>query len=143
MKKISEKEKSNLKRKTYNELLRLENIINNTDDISKINLFKNYFNVCESVYKVVLKRLTDKKDKDLKLDMREIPAAMKYAGYIVDINLLKRLFGSKKLNGKNTAKLLRNSVTHGINERAVIEILERWNELFDDMNDFLNLVRMQ
>ncbi len=143
MKKISDKEKSNLKRKTYNELLRLENIINNTDDINKINLFKNYFNVCESVYKVVLKRLTDKKDKDLKLDMREIPAAMKYAGYIVDINLLKRLFGSKKLNGKNTAKLLRNSVTHGINERAVIEILERWNELFDDMNDFLNLVRMQ
>ena len=66
MKKISEKEKSNLKRKTYNELLRLENIINNTDDINKINLFKNYFNVCESVYKVVLKRLTDKKRQRFK-----------------------------------------------------------------------------
>ena len=40
-----------------------------------------------------------------------------------------------------TVKKLRDAVTHGINEKAVKEIMNRKDELFGYMDDFLNTIR--
>ena len=140
---LSQKEKTELKKKTYKELLRLERIVNDVEDINKINHFKNYFNLCETTYKVILKRYTDNKTDYMKLDMRQVPSVMLYGGYKVDKSLLSRLFGSQKQRGNSTAKILRDKTTHGLDEKAVEEIKNRWDELFDDMNSFLDIIRKQ
>ncbi len=66
---------------------------------------------------------------------------MQFAGYTVEKELLNRPFGSESSQGKRYAKKLRDSVTHGIAQQAVDEIKARKDSLFQDMNDFLALIR--
>ena len=40
-----------------------------------------------------------------------------------------------------TAKKLREAVTHGLNQRAIDEIKARECELFNDMNSFLEMIK--
>ncbi len=66
----------------------------------------------------------------LKLDMRQVPYAMQFAGYMIDKNLLNRLFGAENTKGKRSAKKLRDAVTHGVEQAAVDEIQTRQEKLF-------------
>lgn len=112
--------------------------------IELIDSFKNKFNLCESVYKVILKKHQNVKGNKkvyLKLTMTQIPFAMKFAGYNVDRDLLNRLFGSETKKGRQSIKKLRDSVTHSIKQSAVDEIKARERELFNDMDSFLEIIR--
>lgn len=72
--------------------------------------------------------------------MTQVPFVLKFAGYDVDKNLLKEIFGSSG-SKRVTAKSLRNAVTHGIDEKAVKQIADRKDELFGYMDEFLNLIK--
>ena len=50
------------------------------------------------------------------------------------------LFGASSQKGK-TVKKLRDETTHGINEKAVKEIVARKDELFSYMDEFLTGIR--
>ena len=52
--KLTQKEKLILRNQTKDELIRLETINNDLETIALLDSFKNKFNICESVYKVVL-----------------------------------------------------------------------------------------
>ena len=126
------------------ELLRLEKILSDTETQQLLDKFKNKFNLCESVYKTVLTEyqvLNGKKvDKHPKITMSQVPYALAFAGYSFEHGLLNELFGSKSQKG-TTAKKLRDAVTHGVNEKAVKEIMLRKDELFGYMNSFLHIIR--
>lgn len=142
--KISPESQKNLRNNAKAELIRLESIQVNIETIKLLDEFKNKFNICESVYKVVLKEHQMSKGKNninyLKLSMTQVPFALSFAGYSFEKDFLNELFGSSSKKGM-TVKKLRDAVTHGIDEKAAKEILDRKEELFGYMDDFLNTIR--
>ncbi len=102
------------------------------------------FTIFETVYKVVLEEHQKYKGKPithyLKIDMRQVPHALYFAGYAFEKTLLNELFGTSSQRGK-TVKELRDATTHGISEAAVAEIIVRKDELFGYMDEFLTGIR--
>ena len=111
----------------------------------KINRFKEKFGICEIVYKVVLEDHQSKRKgiypTNLKIDMRQVIPALKYAGYDFDKNLLTHLFGSKEKTGSHSVKKLRDALTHSVNQRAIQELIDREEELCGYMDQFLLKIR--
>ena len=146
MKNLSAKEQKQLREKAKKELVRLESI--DTDTIQLLDKFKNKFNYCETIYKMVLKehqrsKGKDPQDENLKLNMNQVPSALKFAGYTFDKDLLTEIFGSARPNSSKgkTVKKLRDRITHGISRNAIEEITNRQIELFGYMDTFLDIIR--
>ena len=142
--KFTEQEKQALRNKAKVELERLETLLKNQETEQLLDEFKNKFNICETVYKIFLKEHQKQKGKKVneypKVDMKQVPYALKFAGYDFDKELLNNLFGSTSDKG-TTVKKLRDAVTHGISDKAVNEIINRKDELFGYMNSFLNTIK--
>ena len=142
--KISDKEKQLLRSNAKEELERLEACLSDDSTVQLLDDFKNRFNVCETVYKVILAEHQKCKGNTaadfLKVNMTQVPHALKFAGYNFERKLLNELFGAKSGKGK-TVKKLRDETTHGINQKAVAEIVARKDELFGYMDEFLTGIR--
>lgn len=143
--KISEQEKRILRENAKKELERMEECLSDQSTVQILDSFKNKFNICETVYKVILKEHQKRKGKSvtnfLMVDMRQVPNALKFAGYDFDKELLIELFGSSSQKGE-TVKKLRDKITHGIDETAAEEIITRKDELFGYMDKFLTEIRL-
>jgi hypothetical protein len=141
---ITEQEKIHLRDKAKCKLAQMEHQLSEQNIVALLDRFKNKYNICETVYKVILserqKLKGEKPKKQLTVDMRQIPYAMNFAGYEVNKELLNELFGASSTSG-TTVKKLRDLVTHGIDEKAVSEIVQRQNELFEYMDQFLSIIR--
>lgn len=144
MKKITAEEQRNLRQSAKEELMRLNEVFQNEKITDLLDRFKNRFNQCETVYKVILaehqKRKGRKKDGYLKVDMTQVPYALSFAGYIFEKEELNELFGSSSKKGM-TVKKLRDAVTHGIDAKAAKEIAAREEELFGYMDSFLQVIQ--
>jgi hypothetical protein len=73
--------------------------------------------------------------------MKEIPAALKYAGYNIDSDILNSIFsgsGKYRKRGTMSARLLRNAVIHNLSEPDIKEICNRYEHLYNTMNIFLS-----
>ncbi len=147
MKELNEKEKVKLRNKAKAEIERLEQIFTDVETTQMLDSFKNKFNICESAYKIILAEYQKEKKhgkfkEKLKINMKQVPAALNFAGYTFGSELLNELFGSKsKVSGCKTVKKLRDSITHGINEKSVTEIRNRNKELFGYMDSFLDVIK--
>lgn len=133
---ITEHQKLVLRNKAKAELLRLETYLSNQSTVQVVDAFKNKFNLCETVYKIILAKYIKQKNKSkdsLKITMKQVPAALKFAGYTFDNALLSEIFGSSS----TSIKKLRDATTHGIKKKAVEEIISRKDELFGYMDTFL------
>lgn len=142
--KISEHAKQVLRNNAKTELERLEACLADQSTVQLLDAFKNKFNICETVYKIILAEHQKRKGKPttnfLKVDMTQVPHALNFAGYVFERTLLNELFGASSPKGK-TVKKLRDETTHGINEKAVNEIIARKEELFGYMDSFLSVIR--
>lgn len=142
--KISEQEKRNLRNNAKAELERMELCLSDPDTVQLIDAFKNKFNICETVYKVILVEHQKQKKKPrpehLTVSMTQVPYVLNFAGYSFDRALLNELFGATSGKG-TTVKKLRDKITHSISEEAVAEILARKDELFGYMDSFLSVIR--
>ena len=63
-----------------------------------------------------------------------------YAGYTFKKDFLEKLFGSETRVGKRSAKKLRDALTHKIGNSALNELQERYDELNEYMDEFLNTI---
>ena len=137
---ISEQDQRKLRNCAKEELQRMKKIMSDASVVELLDEFKNKFNICETVYKIVLeehqKRKGKKKDYFLKVTMTQVPHALAFAGYAFEKELLNELFGAKSKKGM-TVKKLRDAVTHGIDPKAAEEIMSRKDELFGYMDAFL------
>lgn len=146
---ISENDQKKLRNKAKAELEHLEKTLNDTETRELLDDFKNKFNICESVYKIVFVEHQKSKGKKIgkypKIMMTQVPHALSFAGYTFDKAFLTKLFGSsssnKEKNQCKTVKDLRDAVTHGISGKALSEITERKDELFGYMDDFLSKIK--
>ena len=97
--KITEEEKKKLRDSAKAELERLEAIYSDEEVTKLLDDFKGKYNLCESVYKVVLVRYQKTKgrkpEKHLVVDGRQVEATLKFAGYNFDKALLTEIFGAK------------------------------------------------
>ncbi len=143
--KLSDEEKQQLRDDAKSEIERLEQYLQKTEDVKIVDAFKNRFNICESAYKIVLAKHQSCKGKQptdfLKIDMRQAPQALAFAGYAFDKQLLSDLFGAAPSAKGRTAKKLRDGTTHSIDESAVNEIVSRKDELFGYMDTFLETIK--
>lgn len=145
--KISAQEQRNLRNSAKAELGRMEAHLSDHATVQLIDEFKNKFNICETVYKVVLaehqKRKGKKITKRLRVNMTQVPYALDFAGYSFDKEFLKELFGASSPSSQKgkTVKKLRDAVTHGTDPKAVTEIINRKDELFGYMETFLSVIR--
>jgi hypothetical protein len=76
--------------------------------------------------------------------MKEIPAALKYAGYTIDNDVLNVLFagsGKYRKRGSKSAKQLRNAIVHNVSEPDILEICHRYEQLHHAMDSFLGYFR--
>ena len=144
MKKFSSAEQKKLRDNAKEELERLEKIIDDEKTLQLLDSFKNKYNLCESVYKVILKEhqkvLHNSSNSYPKVSMTQVPYALNFAGYSFNKTLLNDIFGAKSSKGK-TVKKLRDATTHGIDKNATEEIKQRKEELFGYMDDFLNTIK--
>jgi len=134
-----------LREQADREYARLKALYDDQLTADEVNAFNNTFSICESVYKVILyahqKKLHKNKAIDrkwLKITMSQVPAALRFAGYAFDNELLDRVFGSNEKRGQKSAKKLRDELTHHLNPAAVNELKARKKELYADMETFLN-----
>lgn len=147
MQNLTQEDRKKIRNKAKSEIERLEHIFADIETTQLLDSFRNKFNMCESAYKIILFEHQKAKGnptelKNLRLDMRQVQAALNFAGYNFSSTLLNELFGSKsKIKGYKTVKNLRNSITHGISEKCVDEIKKRKEELFGYMNTFLNVIK--
>ena len=144
MLKITEQEKLILRNNAKSEVKRLEHIFEDRTTSQLLDSFKNKYNVCETAYKIILKKHQEYKgyinNEYLKVTMTQVPHALCFAGYNFDKELLTNLFGAKSQSG-TTVKKLRDAVTHGISAKAIDEISTRKDELFGYMDSFLNIIK--
>ncbi len=142
----SGKKQIDLRTKARNRLIELESIHKDETLKNMINSFIEKYSICEIVYKVVLKdhqtnKKDDVKDETLKVDMRQVPHALNYAGYDFDSALLDHLFGSNETVNYKSAKKLRDELMHSQKKSSIQELTDREQELHGYMDEFLNKIR--
>ncbi len=142
---LTKEQKLDLRNKAKAELKRLEDLKSDKDTIERIENFLLKFAICETVYKVILKK-QQKDNKEhpktsLKLIYSQIKPALSYAGLPYDEKLMKKLFSTNYKVRNRTVKSLRDALTHGLSASAIRELKDREEELHDYMDSFLNLIR--
>ena len=132
------------KKKAKAELQRLEELFENEDVTQKIDTLKDKFSICEIVYKIILKDYLKSQNEDTKklvINMAQAKAALKYAGYIFDSEIVGKVFGSQKTVGSRSVKIIRDELNHTLKQSAVTELINRYDELIGYMDSFLNMIR--
>ena len=130
--------------KVQAELQRLEELFENEDVTQKIDTLKDKFSICEIVYKIILKDYLKSKNEDTKklvINMTQAKAALKYAGYIFDSEIVGKVFGSQKAVGSRSVKIIRDELNHTLKQIVVKELIDRYDELIGYMDSFLNMIR--
>ena len=144
-KRLSKEEQLELRNRARAELLRIDTLVSDLSVKEMIEEFKYKYSVCEIVYKVILDshqfNKTGVHNQRLIVDMRQVPHALKYAGYDFDNGMLSHLFGAEDKNGQRSVKKLRDSLTHNLSDAAVKELRDRETELNGYMDSFLSKVR--
>lgn len=139
---LTEKEQLNLRQQAKKSIETIEKLCNYEDNNKILNEFKNKFILCETAYKTILKNF--KKDEDeskLKINMNQVATYLKKVGYNFDYELLDKIFSYKNEKGSRSAKFLRNEVSHKPNKSSVDEIVNRKDELFGYMDEFINVIK--
>lgn len=148
MKKVlNEKDKWSLQKTAKAQLERLEAIANDEVTNKKINDFKLKFAICEIVYKILLKKhqndIKKAKSQTFKILFKQVKPALDYAGYDCDTNLLIVLFSTNTRVGERTVKTIRDVLTHDLSQSAINELINREDEFYRYMNQFLDMIRFK
>ena len=143
--KLDDEQKLSLRNRAKGELVRIENLIAYDDKKRMIDDFKEKFSECEIVYKVILKdHQFNKKgqyEERLTINMKQAPHVLAYAGYDFDRDFLAKLFGSEGKIGSRSVKKLRDALTHSMDDKAVKELSDRYEELSGYMDSFLDKIK--
>ena len=135
----------NLKKRLIKKLQKLEEYISAYQENKDILIsFIEKYIECEICYKALLlayrtEKKQDIKESSLKINLTEVKKIMVYFNYNIDENTLKYLFSSNEKKNEMSAKKIRDNILHKLSEKAISEVIERFNELDNYMNKFLGL----
>ena len=126
----------------YNYILKNENIK------SQISIFLLKYVSLEAFYKKLLiaekekngKKLTQSDKRNLKVKSSDVKRVMAFFDIECDEELIKRIFGSKDKNYMECSiKKLRDRLVHNANDNVLKIILERYEQINKDIDDFIDL----
>ena len=81
----------------------------------------------------------------MRIQLSQVKAALKIAGYSFDEDLMERMFsgsGSYTVSGQKSARLLRNGIEHEMNVNDLQEVHDRLASLFADMDSFITWIQL-
>jgi hypothetical protein len=84
-------------------------------------------------------------DGQMRIQLSQVKAALKIAGYSFDEDLMERLFsgsGIYTVSGQKSARLLRNGIEHEMNVNDLQEVHDRLASLFADMDSFITWIQL-
>lgn len=130
-----------------------ETIIRNAEEFLDLDdnrktkdLFLEKYSKCEVLCRPILRSYLKEigeytSNIEIGMELNRIKEAMQDASYIFeDDKLLTRIFGKKEERGKSSCRFLRNKISHELMRRALHEVVERKEELNEDMDMFINAV---
>ena len=93
---------------------------------------------CEICYKALLlayrtEKKQDIKESSLKINLADAKKIMVHFNYNIDENTLKCLFSSNEKKNEMSAKKIRDNILHKLSEKAISEVIERFDELDDSI----------
>lgn len=126
----------------YNYILKNENIKN------QISLFLLKYVSIEAFYKKLLIaekekngiKLSKKEKNNLRVTVNDVKRVLSFFCVECDDDLIERVFGSNDKNYMECSiKKLRDRLVHNVNDNVLRSILERYEQIDDDINKFLEL----
>ncbi len=119
----------------------LENSVENEEIIAH---FIEKYIVCEICYKALLLSYRTENQKEtaestLTVNIQEAQKVLRFYNYEFDESVVERLFSSESHKGIRSSRTLRNLILHKLSESAILEVVQRSQELHQDMDLFLTL----
>lgn len=123
----------------YNRILEDEEIKN------RISTFLLKYVSLEAFYKKMLiamrerkgKKLSRKDKDNLSVTVNDVKRTLEYFDVHCDDDLIERIFGSNDKNYMDCSiKKLRNRLVHNVNDNVLKVILERYESIMNDLDDF-------
>ena len=130
------------------ELRQCRYILNNSDIENQIALFLLKYVSIEAFYKKLLiaekekngTKLTQKEKKNLRVVSSDVQRVLNYFEVKYDVDHIERIFGSNDSNYMECSiKKLRDRMVHNVNDSVLKIILERFDTINKDLDDFLLL----
>ena len=123
-------------------------ILQNREIEEKISLFLLKYVSIEAFYKKLLiaekeqqgKKLTQKEKRSLRVISSDVKRVLNYFEIDCDGDLIERIFGSNdKSYMECSIKKLRDRMVHTVNDNVLRVILERYEQMNEDMDNFVEL----
>jgi|GEM_PF-4911907 hypothetical protein len=133
--------------------MKAETIIRNAEEFLALDdnrktkdLFLEKYSKCEVLCRPILQSYLKEieeytSDSEIGMELNRIKDAMADANYFFEDNkLLTRIFGKEDKQGKSSCRFLRNKISHELMKRALHEVVERKEQLNEDMDIFIEAV---
>lgn len=124
---------------------KIEELLSNGATRSTKNEFLEKFMICETACKAIISDYNQGKkkktaDRDIKLQIQIIEAAIKYAGYSIKKETLTAIFGSTEKRNEKSCKKLRDGIVHSMSAEDIQEVVNRHTLLLSEMQIFLDCI---
>lgn len=131
------------------ELTQFNSILKNENIKSQISIFLLKYVSLEAFYKKLLvaekeeksgEKLTQADKKNLRVITTDVRRVLSFFDIECDENLIERIFGSNDSNYMACSiKKLRDRLVHNANDNVLRVILERYDQINKDIDDFFDL----
>ena len=137
---------SKIKETAKNKLKVIEELFKNESINYNFNKFIEKYILCENMYKLLLISYKQSRNEiinmnSLKVSMNTAPSVMKYAQIEIEKEILSKIFSADDTRNNKSCKKLRDAINHKINVEDIYEINNRYDELINYMEIFLNKFR--
>lgn len=137
--------KQNRKKRAATRVKQLQAKLNSGKSREHVQTFIEKYILCEIASKEMLVGYKNDLNevleyKDAKMDLRQLKHAFNYYHLELPNDVIKRLFAADKVEGKRSAKKLRDSLLHGMTKKNITELDKQYNQLIDDIDAFLSAV---
>ena len=137
---------SKIKETAKNKLKVIEQLFKNESINYNFNKFIEKYILCENMYKLLLISYKQSRNEiinmnSLKVSMNTAPSVMKYAQIEIEKEILSKIFSADDIRNNKSCKKLRDALNHKINVEDIYEINNRYDELINYMEIFLNKFR--
>ena len=85
-------------------------------------------------------KLSQKDKKNLRVTVSDVKRVLSFFNVECDVDLVERIFGSNDKNYMECSiKKLRDILVHNVNDKVLRCVLERYEQIDNDINNFLDL----
>ena len=125
---------------------RVNKILNVDNNRIIVFQFLEKYIKCEIICKQIIKKYLDLTGEEYEEEI--IPCSLNdikrvFSCYEINFNspkLLTRLWSKNDKKGEKAIRVLRNKIVHELNESSLIEVIERKEDLHNDMDLFINTI---